>query len=88
MNMPRVLADRRIQRQADPAVLSRHLGGPYRLTLCAAGVLFVVIAALAMMQARLPAVIVGSQHVSMAFGQWQDTLEKTGELLGMEVRHL
>jgi L-fucose isomerase-like protein len=38
--------------------------------------------------ARVPEVIVGSQHVSMAFGRWQDALEKAGQLLGMEVRHL
>lgn len=38
--------------------------------------------------ARVPEVIVGSQHVSMAFGHWQDALEKIGELLGMEVAHL
>ena len=38
--------------------------------------------------ARVPEVIVGSQHVSMAFGHWQSVLEKTGQLLEMEVRHL
>jgi len=37
---------------------------------------------------RVPEVIVGSQHVSMTFGHWQNVLEKAGELLGMEVRHL
>ena len=38
--------------------------------------------------ARVSEVIVGSQHVSMAFGHWQDAIKETGQLLGMEVRHL
>jgi len=37
---------------------------------------------------RVPDVIVGSQHVSMAFGHWRETLEQTGQLLGMEVQYL
>jgi len=37
---------------------------------------------------RVPQVIVGSQHVSMAFGHWLEALEEAGKLLNMEVRHL
>lgn len=38
--------------------------------------------------ARLPQVIVGSQHMSMAFGHWSDALAETAELLGMQLAHL
>ena len=38
--------------------------------------------------ARLPQVIVGSQHMSMAFGHWSEALAETGKLLGMELAHL
>jgi len=37
---------------------------------------------------RAPEVVVGSQHVSMAFGHWLEALEEAGNLLGMEVQHL
>ena len=37
---------------------------------------------------KVPQVIVGSQHVSMAFGHWLSALKETGEILGFEVRHL
>jgi len=37
---------------------------------------------------RLPQVIVGSQHMSMAFGHWSDGLAETAQLLGMELAHL
>lgn len=37
---------------------------------------------------RVPEVIVGSQHVSMAFGHWLGALKEAGKLLGFEVRHL
>jgi len=34
--------------------------------------------------ARLPQLLVGSQHMSMAFGHWSDSLTETAELLGMQ----
>jgi len=37
---------------------------------------------------RVSEVIVGSQHVSVAFGHWLDALDETANLLGMEVHHL
>jgi len=37
---------------------------------------------------RVSEVIVGSQHVSMAFGHWLDALEETTNLLRMEIRRL
>ncbi|MCK4283558.1 MAG: hypothetical protein KAX44_04505, partial [Candidatus Brocadiae bacterium] len=37
---------------------------------------------------RVPEVMVGSQHVSMAFGHWLGALQEAGKLLGLEVRHL
>jgi len=37
---------------------------------------------------RVPEVIVGSQHVSMAFGHWLDALEEAAKLLGMGLQHL
>jgi len=36
----------------------------------------------------VPDVMVGSQHVSMAFGRWLEALEEAGKLLGMETQHL
>jgi len=37
---------------------------------------------------RLPQVLVGSQHMSMAFGHWLDALGEAGQLLGMDLSHL
>ena len=37
---------------------------------------------------RVPEVMIGSQHVSMAFGHWLESLEEAGKLLGMETQHL
>jgi L-fucose isomerase-like protein len=37
---------------------------------------------------KVPEIIVGSQHVSMTFGHWLAALKETGNLLGMEVKHL
>lgn len=37
---------------------------------------------------KVSEVIVGSQHVSMAFGHWLDSLKEAGKILGFEVRHL
>lgn len=37
---------------------------------------------------RLPEVLVGSQHMSMAFGRWQSVLAEAGKLLDMQVAHL
>jgi len=37
---------------------------------------------------RVPEVMVGSQHVSMAFGHWLDAVVQAASLLGMEVRRL
>jgi len=37
---------------------------------------------------RVPEIIVGSQHVSMTFGHWLNSLSEAGALLGLEVRHL
>jgi len=37
---------------------------------------------------RVPEIIVGSQHVSMAFGHHLSALKEVGNLLGFEVRHL
>ncbi len=37
---------------------------------------------------RVSDVIVGSQHVSMTFGHWFDSLSAAGDLLGLDVRHL
>ncbi len=36
----------------------------------------------------VPELIVGSQHVSMTFGHWPESLEEAGKLLGMETEHL
>lgn len=38
--------------------------------------------------ARLPQVLVGSQHMSMAFGNWSDALAETAGLLGMQLASL
>ncbi len=38
--------------------------------------------------ARLPQTLVGSQHMSMAFGHWSDALAETAKLLGMQLAHL
>jgi hypothetical protein len=38
--------------------------------------------------ARLPQVLVGSQHMSMAFGRWLEPLGEAAGLLGMELAHL
>ncbi|MCD6361501.1 MAG: hypothetical protein J7M38_11650 [Armatimonadetes bacterium] len=37
---------------------------------------------------RLPEVLVGSQHMSMAFGRWQQPLADAAKLLDMELEHL
>lgn len=37
---------------------------------------------------RLPEVLVGSQHMSMAFGRWRQALAEAARLLGMRVEHL
>lgn len=37
---------------------------------------------------RLPEVLVGSQHMSMAFGHYGDALARAAELLNMQVEHL
>jgi len=37
---------------------------------------------------RVPQIIVGSQHVSMAFGHWLRALREAGTLLGLDVQHI
>ena len=37
---------------------------------------------------RIPEIIVGDQHVSMAFGHWLAALKETGKLLGFEVEQI
>jgi len=37
---------------------------------------------------KVPQVIVGSQHVSMAFGHWLGALREAGRLIGFDVNHL
>ncbi len=37
---------------------------------------------------RLPRVLVGSQHMSMAFGRWEQALSEAAKLLDMETAHL
>ncbi len=36
----------------------------------------------------IPRILVGSQHISMTFGHWLNTLKRVGEILQMEVLHL
>ena len=38
--------------------------------------------------ARLPQVLVGSQHMSLAFGHWLGAVEEAADLLGMQLAHL
>ena len=37
---------------------------------------------------KIPEILVGSQHISMTYGHWLESLLETGRLLGMKVLHL
>jgi L-fucose isomerase-like protein len=37
---------------------------------------------------KIPEILVGSQHISMAYGHWLGALKEVGNLLGFEIKHL